>query len=107
MALQSIRWRLPGERDPAAHLISRINRLRYLTVRRSAMKLALVKKVLAGAAAMYGPTCPVSGQSQEVLLAPVGRLAFGGRFASDGFGVASALRSMSAKVLADCAGGVL
>jgi hypothetical protein len=28
----SIRWRLPGERDPTAHLTSRINRLRYLTI---------------------------------------------------------------------------
>ena len=40
-------------------------------------------------------------------LASAGRLAFGGRFASDGFGAASALRGVSAKVLADCAGGVL
>ena len=28
----SIRWRLPGECDPAAHLTSRIKRLRYLTI---------------------------------------------------------------------------
>ena len=40
-------------------------------------------------------------------LATTARLAFGGCFASDGFGVASARRSVSAKVLADCAGGVL
>jgi class 3 adenylate cyclase len=40
-------------------------------------------------------------------LASAGRLAFGGRFASDGFGAASALGCVSAKVLAHCAGGVL
>ena len=40
-------------------------------------------------------------------LASVGRLAFGGRFTSDGFGAASALRGVSSKVLADCADGVL
>jgi hypothetical protein len=31
MAVQSFRWRLPGERDVAAHL-SRINRLRHLAI---------------------------------------------------------------------------
>jgi hypothetical protein len=49
------------------------------------------------AMATFRSACPASA----------GRLAFAGRFACDGFGAASALRGLSAKVLADCAGGVL